>query len=277
MTQHDDSDSASWLSKLAHSFSTEPSNKKELLQILKDAVKRNLIDDEALEMIQGVMNVSDMQVRDIMIPRAQIALVEKDNSLDDILTTVVEASHSRFPVIGDRQDDVVGILLAKDLLRHFTNPSQTFDISQYLRPAHFVPESKRLDVLLHEFRESRNHMAIVIDEYGGIAGVVTIEDVIEEIVGDIEDEFDDEHQPAIKPLDDHKYQVGAQTMLEDINQYFGTHFSDEQFDTIGGMVMSQFGRVPSVNESTKLGKLEITVTQADQRRLVQLQVTVTAP
>jgi len=225
-------------------------------------------------MIEGVLQVSEMQVRDIMIPRAQMVVVERDAPLEKIIPVLTASAHSRFPVIGDSRDEVVGILLAKDLLAYFgNNGPRVFNIRDVLRPAVFIPESKRLNVLLKEFRASRNHMAIVVDEYGGVAGLVTIEDVLEQIVGEIADEHDIDEDADIKPYKDDIYTVKALTTVNDFNEYFNADFSDEEFDTIGGLVMQSFGYLPKRGESADIGRFHFRVLHADNRRIYLLRVT----
>ena len=268
----DDEQHSSWLDKLSQTFSSEPQNREDLLQVMKQAIKRKIIDDDAFAMIEGVLDVADQQVRDIMIPRTQMAMVQHDESIKSLLEKVVCASHSRFPVVGEHKDDVIGILLAKDLLKYFIDPKQAFNIKDFLRPAYFVPESKRLDTLLTEFRQSHNHMAIVVDEYGGTSGVVTIEDVLEEIVGDIEDEFDDESKEMVTQLAEHHYRVDALLEVEDFNDHFHTELDEAAFDTIGGVVTAQFGYVPRLNESIVISDIEFTITAADDRRVIMLEL-----
>ena len=224
-----------------------------------------------LAIIEGALSVSDIQVRDVMVPRAQMDFVSVHDSLEKITEFVVEATHSRFPVVGENRDDVIGILLAKELLRHFSG--KEFDLRDTLRPAVFVPESKRLNVLLREFRASRNHMAIVVDEYGGVAGLVTIEDVLEQIVGDIEDEYDfDEAADNIVLDNAGRYRVKATTEIADFNTAFATRFSDDDFDTVGGLVIHQLGRLPKRNEVVMLDGLRLQVLRADSRRVHTLLV-----
>lgn len=265
--------SRSWFNRLSQALSGEPQDREQLIEVLHDAERRNLFDAEALSMIEGVLQVSDMQVRDIMVPRAQMVVVESDDSPEEFVSTVTESGHSRFPVIGDNRDEVVGILLAKDLLSYFVQGnSRAFNMRDALRPAVFVPESKRLDVLLREFRASRNHMAIVVDEYGGVAGLVTIEDVLEQIVGDIDDEHDIEEDQYVKRHADGQYTVKALTPIEDFNEYFHTHFSDEEFDTIGGLVVRAFGYLPQPGEHQILDGVDFKVLRGDKRRLHLLTV-----
>ena len=223
--------------------------------------------------MEGALSVSDMQVRDIMIPRAQMTVIKIDAELNEALPQIIHAAHSRFPVIDDNLDNVVGILLAKDLLPLILEREHRFDLRDLLRPAVVVPESKRLNVLLREFRQNRNHMAIVIDEYGGVAGLVTIEDVLEEIVGEIEDETDVDEGRDIRRISPTDFFVKAQTPIDDFNEHFGVQFSDEEFDTIGGLVVNAFGHVPTRNETTYLDRFEFKVVSADQRRLISLRVT----
>lgn len=262
----------SWLRRLVGGG--EPRDRDELVAELREAGQRGLIDADALSMIEGVLEVADLQVRDIMVPRSQMVVLDRDDSPDKLLPVIVESGHSRFPVIGEDRDQVVGILLAKDLLRHFgQGDGGEFDMRELLRPAVFVPESKRVNVLLKEFRVSRNHMAVVVDEYGGVSGLVTIEDVIEEIVGDIADEYDIEEDQTIRREGERQYAVHALARIEDFNEYFGTAFSDEEFDTIGGLVMHQFGRLPKRGESVSIDGFDFKVLRADRRRIDLLRVT----
>ena len=255
----------------------EPKDREQLVELLRDAQQRNLLDADALAMIESVMQVSEMQVRDIMIPRAQMAVVSRDLSPEEILPIIVEEGHSRFPVISDSRDEVVGILLAKDLLRYRLDGGSSFDIKDVMRPAVFIPESKRLNVLLKEFRVSRNHLAIVVDEYGGVAGMVTIEDVLEQIVGDIEDEHDIDDDIFIRKRSETSYILKALTPIEDFNEYFSADFSDEEFDTVGGLLTRAFGHMPKRGEKVTLGRFEFSVLRADTRRLHILALTVLAP
>jgi len=264
-----------WLERLARMITREPASNEQLIELLRSAHQYNLYDADALAMLEGVLQVDDMQVRDIMIPRSQVAILERDASPDELLRTVVESGHSRFPVIGESRNEVVGILLAKDLLLYaFQRTDGRFDVKGLLRPAVFVPESKRLNVLLKEFRASRNHMAIVVDEYGGVAGMVTIEDVIEQIVGEIEDEHDVEEDDIIRKHSDVHYTIKALTPIEDFNEYFGTLLSDEEFDTIGGLVVHEIGHLPERGERIVIGNLLFKVLRADSRRVHMLQLTV---
>jgi len=249
----------------------EPEDREQLVELLRSAHERNLIDADALSMIEGALQVSEMQVRDIMVPRAQMELVELHATPEEILPQIIESGHSRFPVCAQNKDDIVGILLAKDLLRHFAG--HEFSLREMLRPAVFVPESKRLNVLLRDFRRNRNHMAIVVDEYGGVAGLLTIEDVLEQIVGEIEDEYDFDETEANILLDRNgMYRVKAQTEIAGFNETFGTQFSDEDYDTIGGLLLSRFGRLPKRGEEIEFDNLKFRVQRADSRRLHSLLV-----
>jgi len=253
----------------------EPATNEQLIELLRAAQQRNLYDADALAMLEGVLQVDDMQVRDIMIPRSQVVVLERDASPDVLLRTVVDSGHSRFPVIGDSRNEVVGILLAKDLLLYaFERNDGPFNVRDLLRPAVFVPESKRLNVLLKEFRSSRNHMAIVVDEYGGVAGMVTIEDVLEQIVGEIEDEHDVEEDDTIRKHSEVHYTIKALTPIEDFNEYFDTQVPDEEFDTIGGLVVHEIGHLPKRGERIVIGNLLFKVLRADNRRVHMLQLTV---
>ena len=273
-TQTNGGHQRSWLERISHALMGEPKDREQLVELLHDAQQRGLLDPDALAMIEGVLQVSEMQVRDIMVPRAQMAVVERDAPLEQILPLVIESAHSRFPVIGDNRDEVVGILLAKDLLA-YGGPEgpKIFNVRDLLRPAAFIPESKRLNVLLKEFRASRNHMAIVVDEYGGVAGLVTIEDVLEQIVGEIVDEHDIEEDAYIKKHNDNVFAVKALTPIEEFNTYFYASFSDEEFDTIGGLVMQRFGRLPRRGEVITIDRFRFKVLNADSRRIHLLQVT----
>ena len=264
----------SWPERLKQVLSREPADKTELLELLRSAYQRQLFDADALAMIEGVLQVDDMRVRDIMLPRSQVVALERDAEPADLLRTVVNSGHSRFPVIGDNPDEVVGILLAKDLLLYaFERKSEQFNLRDVLRPAVFIPESKRLNVLLKEFRSSRNHMAIVVDEYGGISGMVTIEDVLEQIVGEIEDEHDVEEEDTIRRHSQMHYTIKALTPIEDFNEYFGTQLEDDEFDTIGGLVVHQIGHLPKRGERIVIGNLLFKILRADNRRVHMLQLT----
>jgi magnesium and cobalt transporter len=262
-----------WLRRITDTFSGEPRDMNELADVLQQAKERGIVTPDAFEMLQGVLEVSEMQVRDIMVPRSQMVTIDRDAKPEAILPVVIESGHSRFPVIGEDRDEIVGILLAKDLLRYFSeNRRDDFDIKEVLRPVVFIPESKRLNVLLKEFRVSHHHMAIVVDEYGGVSGLVTIEDVLEQIVGDIGDEYDVDDEIDIRKEGERQFTVRAQTAIEDFNQYFGTSFSDEEFDTIGGLAINLLGRLPRRGETFTLGDMEFRVLRADRRRLETLRV-----
>ncbi len=261
----------SLLERLSALLMREPEDREQLLVLLHSAFERNLLDGDALSIIEGALQVSEMQVADIMVPRAQMEIVSINETPEAFIERVIEVAHSRFPMTGENRDDIIGILLAKDLLRYYAG--KEFDIRAMLRPAVFIPESKRLNVLLREFRASRNHMAIVVDEYGGVAGLVTIEDVLEQIVGDIEDEYDFD-EAADNILLDHagRYRVKAGTEIADFNAAFATHFSDEEYDTVGGMVIHQLGRMPKRGEIVQIDELRIVVLRADSRRVHTLLV-----
>jgi magnesium and cobalt transporter len=245
-----------------------PANRGELVGALEQARRNRILDPDEHQMLEGVLDVSEMQVRDIMIPRSQMVVVERDASPKQMLEIIIESGHSRFPVIGEDRDEVIGILLAKDLLRFFAeNEQDRFRIRECLRPAVFIPESKRLNVLLREFRHSHNHMAIVVDEYGGVAGLLTIEDVLEQIVGDIDDEHDLEEEATILPEGDGVWRVDALTRIDDLNEEIGTTFSDEDYDTVGGLIMHELGRLPRRGESLVVQGLRLTVLRADRRRV----------
>ena len=245
-----DNDDRSWVEKLTHFLSGVPQSRSDLKGVLSLAAENEIIDEDARTIMEGALSVSDMQVRDIMIPRAQMVVIKADIDLQEALPQIVHAGHSRYPVIDDSLDNVVGILLAKDLLPLILSRDSDFDLRVLMRPTVVVPESKRLNVLLREFRQNRNHMAIVIDEYGGVAGLVTIEDVLEEIVGEIEDETDTAEGRNIRKISDSDYFVQAQTPIDDFNDYFDVELSDEEFDTIGGLVVNAFGHVPARNDTT---------------------------
>ncbi len=260
------------IERLTSFLNHEPENREELLAVMRGAFERQLLDADALTMIEGVLSVSETTVRDIMIPRAQMDCVSIEQEVLEFIPAVVDTRHSRFPVIGESKDDVIGILLAKELLNYYANP-EAFDLRDTLRPAIFVPESKRLNVLLREFRANRNHIAIVVDEYGGVSGIVTIEDVLEQIVGDIEDEYDfDESLDNMIAEANGRFRVKAQTEIADFNARFGTALEDGELDTIGGLVLRAFGRLPKRGELTTLEGYRFRVLRADSRRLYTLQV-----
>ena len=257
-------------------FQGELKNREELVEVIRDSEQNDLIDQNTREMIEGVMEIAELRVRDIMIPRSQIIFIEDQQDLNTCLNTIIESAHSRFPVIADAddRDNIVGILHAKDLLKFLREDAEEFDLSSLLRPVVIVPESKRVDRMLKDFRSERFHMAIVVDEFGAVSGLVTIEDILEQIVGDIEDEFDEEEVADIRQLSRHTYAVRALTDIDDFNAQFNTDFDDEEVDTIGGLIMQTFGYLPKRGEEITLKNLQFKVTSADSRRLIQLRVTV---
>jgi magnesium and cobalt transporter len=267
----------SWWRTLTQKLAGGPQTREDLVAILQGARDHKVVDGDALAMIEGVLGTAERQVRDIMVPRAQMTVVQQDWGLDKILPVVVESGHSRFPVVTSSKDKVVGILLAKDLLRFTTAASDPaeFDLAQMLRVAVFVPESKRVNVLLKEFKGSRNHMAVVVDEYGGVSGLVTIEDVVEQIVGEISDEYDETEGAKILKQDERRYLVNGLTPVADFNAYFKAELPLDEFDTIGGLVVHRFGHMPRRGESVRIERFGFNVQRADTRRVHQLQVTVT--
>ncbi len=268
-----DAPQRNWLARVSDLFSAEPTSLQELTDMLRDAADRNLLDVEALNIMFGALGVADMQVRDIMVPRSQLICVRAGEKPEAFLPTIIESKHSRFPVIGEDMDDVRGILHAKDMLPLLLEDDWSdFDIKDCMRDAVVVPESKRLNVLLQDFRANRNHMAIVVDEYGHISGAVTIEDIIEQIVGDIEDEYDVDEDGLIIRLDEKNYNIKAMTPVEDFNEYFATSFSDDEADTIGGLVLKQLGHLPKRGESLHMGKFEFRILNADSRRIRLLRM-----
>lgn len=266
-------DDKTWIEKIAHAFSSEPKSRHDLMAILEVAKNNEVIDNDAISIIDGAMKVSEMQAREIMVPRTQMKVIDLAQPLDELLPLIIDSAHSRYPVFGENTDKVLGILLAKDLLPQILkkDPEQ-FNVASLIRPATVVPESKRLNVLLREFREKRNHMAIVIDEYGGVAGLVTIEDVLEEIVGEIEDEHDVEPDTFIKKLTENDYIIKALTPIEDFNDEFDTDISDDEFDTIGGIILKRFGHLPRRNEVTTINGFEFKVLNADNRQVHLLRM-----
>ncbi|HCC43359.1 MAG TPA: magnesium/cobalt efflux protein [Gammaproteobacteria bacterium] len=265
----------SWLEKLSMTLAGEPTSRSELLHLLRSAEQRELLDGEALGIIEGALTVSEMQVREVMVPRSQVVFVRLDENPEEFLPTVIGSGHSRFPVLGEGQDEIVGILLAKDLLAlAIKDRTQKFNLRDRLRPCTAVPESKRLDVLLQEFRATRNHLAVVYDEYGGVCGIVTIEDVLEQIVGDIEDEFDFEEEGFIHQLESGEYTIKALTPIDDFNEHFGAKLSDDEFDTIGGLVTNAFGHLPQRDEQVNIDQFHFKVLNADGRRvhLMEMQI-----
>ena len=260
-------------SKVFKRFQKDPDNKQQLTEILRDAEKHNLIKPDSLTMMEGVLLVSEMQVRDIMVPRSQMVAVLEDMDFREYLPVIVESGHSRFPMMDDKHEHVMGILLAKDMLACVAEDGiEDFNVRDVLRQPIFVPESKRLNVLLAEFRRSRNHMAIVIDEYGGIAGLVTIEDVIEQIVGEIDDEHDLEDEEFVRKHHKDRYTVKAQMPLDEFNEYFGTNFEDEENETIGGVIIDEFGHLPKRSERLEFGGFDFKVIRADRRRILTMRI-----
>lgn len=267
----------SWANRLLQLFTGEPSSREELVDLIQDAEERDLIDNDTKEMIEGVLDVAELKVRDIMVPRSQMVTIQITQTVDSFLPIVIDSQHSRYPVVSENKDHIEGILLAKDLLAYgFGMTDEEFSLQKVIRPAVIVPESKRVDVLLKEFREQRYHMAIVVDEYGGVSGLVTIEDILEEIVGEIEDEtdFDEDNKADIRRINKSRYAVKALTTIEDFNDYFDTRFGDDEYDTIGGMVANGFGHLPQLGEEITIGGFIFKVTAADKRRIQQLQVSV---
>ena len=261
-----------WLDRIYNIFTGEPQNQKQLLDLLKNLQSHELLADDELNMIEGVLQVDDMQVRDIMIPRGQMVVLDHEDSIPEIVQKITDSGHSRFPVIDDDKDDVVGILLAKDLLQLSLDQSQDFEINEYIRPASFIPESKRLNVLLKEFRLNRSHMAMIVDEYGGVSGLITIEDVLEQIVGKIDDEHDEDEEVDIQPHGANRYSVRALTPLPEFNEYFNTDYESEDIETIGGLLLRQFGHLPERGESVAFDNLTFKVLNADSRQVHMYQV-----
>jgi magnesium and cobalt transporter len=267
--------SGRWRSRFTRTLAAGVKDRAQLVEMLAESQQRGVLDAEAFAMLEGALAMSDLQVRDVMIPRTQMVCLRREDSIAHILAAVVESRHSRFPVLDGERDDVAGILLAKDLLRLFAEATPArFDMREYLRPAVFVPESKRLNVLLREFRDSRNHMAIVVDEYSGVAGLITIEDAIEQIVGDIDDEFDVEDDQNIRREAERQFSVRGSTRIDEFNRYFNAELPEESFDTVAGLVMQQLGRMPRRGESVMLGAFEFRVMRTDRRRIDSLRVTI---
>ena len=262
----------SLLKKIIKVFSPNPSSSDEVADMLRSAENESIIDASALQIMEGALKVSDLQAREIMIPRSQMNVIEEDFSLEQVLDMVIQSQHSRFPVVGESADDVLGILLAKELLPLVLSGKESFDLKSLLRPATIIPESKRLNILLQEFREHRYHMAIVVDEYGGVSGLLTIEDVLEEIVGEIEDETDEEEAEQISKINDNLYRIEAITEIDDFNEYFDIGFSDDEFDTVGGLVVHKFGRLPDIGESVSIENFDFKVIDGDNRKINLLEV-----
>ncbi len=269
----------SWLERISQALLGEPKDREQLVALLRDAQQRELLDGEALSMIEGALHVSEMQVSEIMVPTSNMVVVPKDAPFKDICDIVIDSAHSRFPVIGDSKDEVIGILLAKDLLQFQVDASrqERFNIRDVLRPGVFIPESKRLNILLNEFRNNRNHLAMVVDEYGSITGLVTIEDVLEQIVGEIEDEHDVDEGLMIRQHTDSSYSVQALTPIREFNEHFEQSLSDEEFDTIGGLVLKAFGHLPKRGETIDINGMTFTIQKANSRRIQVLNLTLPAP
>jgi len=269
-----ESSGRSFMDRLVHALGGEPRDREELLELLRDAQAREIFDADTLQMVEGAFQVTDMRVRDIMIPRGQMVVLDHEAALDKILPVIIESGHSRFPVINEDKDNIVGVLLAKDVLKYTgASGQQSFDIMEVARPPTFTPETKRLNVLLKDFRTDHNHMAIVMDEYGGVAGLVTIEDVLEEIVGEIDDEHDTDEDATIRDLGDGVFNVRALTPIEEFNDSMGTRFSDEEFQTIGGVLMQHIGHMPKVGEQAVIDGCQFKVLQSDKRQIHLVQVT----
>lgn len=266
----------SWMERLGHALQGELKDREQLTAVLNEALNNNIIDQDAFSMIDGALQVAEMQVRDIMLPRSQMIVLEMNSPEEKLMDTVIESAHSRFPVVADSKDEVIGILLAKDLLPHLVSVASDKDkklnVRDVLRPAVFVPESKRLNVLLKEFKSTRNHIAIVVDEYGGVAGMVTIEDVLEQIVGEIEDEHDFDEDAFIFVHAEDRATVKAITPLNEFNEHFNTDFNDDEFDTIGGIVMRALGHVPKRGESVVIDDLEYKILRSSNRRIDLLEI-----
>ena len=272
----DNQDGKGWIERISKALLGEPQDRDQLIHLLRDAQSRNLLDADALAMIEGALLVSEQNVRDIMVPRGQMVVVQRDDPINEILKVIVESGHSRFPVVTDNKDEVSGILLAKDLLQFFSGEDNKFSIREYLRPVVYIPESKRLNTLLAEFRASRNHMAIVVDEYGSVSGLVTIEDVLEQIVGDIDDEHDTDLGSNIFKHDENLYVLRALTAIDEFNEYFSAGFSDDKFYTVGGLIMSELGHMPRRLEEVTIGDFQFKVLRADSRRIYMLQLHIQA-
>jgi magnesium and cobalt transporter len=265
----------SFLKRMSRVFSANPTSSDEVADMLRSAENESIIDAGALQIMEGALKVSDLQAREIMIPRSQMKMIEADLSLEKILNIVIQSQHSRFPVVGESSDDIQGILLAKELLPLVLSGKETFDLKSLLRPANIIPESKRINILLQEFREHRYHMAIVVNEYGGVSGLLTIEDVLEEIVGEIEDETDKHGPELIRKLGDNLYSVDAIAEIADFNEYFDVGLPDDEFDTVGGIVVHALGRLPTVDETVSIESFDFTVIAADKRKITLLQVSKT--
>lgn len=274
MSDEDKRTDKTWFDRLIQNFSgSEPQSRDELMEIIKEAAAKKIVDLEAVDIIEGALDVADLQVREIMIPRSQMAYIQADDKPSEFLPKVIESGHSRFPVIGESIDDIKGILLAKDLLPLILEPQENFSLESILRTANIIPESKRLNILLKEFREKRYHMALVIDEYGGISGLVTIEDILEEIVGEIEDETDDDDDDFIRQVSNKEFVIKALTPVDEFDEHFKTQFKNAEFDTIGGVVCHAFGHMPVRNEVVEISEYTFRVLYADGRQVHLLRMT----
>ncbi|MEE4172847.1 MAG: transporter associated domain-containing protein [Xanthomonadales bacterium] len=265
----------SFLERVARAFQSEPRDREDLKEVLDEALERGVLDSEARTMMEGALEVSGITVEDAMIPRSQMVVIPRDGKLEDFLPEIIESGHSRFPVVGEDRDEVEGILLAKDLLGYLVTPGVEFDLGKLMRPAVMVPESKPLNQLMRDLRASRSHMALVVDEYGGISGLITLEDVLEEIVGEIDDEHDEEEEAAMQALGENHYLINALTPIEDFNEVFSSNLSDEEYDTVGGLVLAEFGRVPDDGERMVIDdQFEFKVTDSDSRRIISFEMNV---
>lgn len=272
-SNHSPAPEKTWLERLSSAFNSGPKNNIELLNILREANQNELVNNEVLSIMEGALGVSEAEVEDIMIPRPQMIVIQSEQKPEDMLKTIINSGHSRFPVIGESVDDIKGILLAKSLLPLILEGTDNFDINKLMLPANIIPESKKVNELLKEFRENRYHMAIVVDEYGGISGLITIEDILEEIVGEIEDETDlEEDDKFIRKLNNHDFLIKALTPIEDFNHFFDSQLDDEEYDTIGGLLMKEFGHLPRRNESAQLEQFHFTVINADNRKIHLLKM-----
>lgn len=264
-----------WFEKISQVLNTEPQDREQLVELLRDSEQRNLLDGDSLAMIEGVMQVSEMHVRDIMVPRSQMETINRHVAPEEFLSTIIESGHSRFPVVGDNPDEVEGILLAKDMLAYFAQGDNAkFDIRDVMRTPIYIPESKRLNVLLKEFRSNRNHLAVVVDEYGGVAGMVTIEDVLEQIVGEIEDEYDIDEDSYIMKYNNDQFSLKAITPIDEFNEYFKASLDEDEFDTVGGLILKAFGHLPARDEEVSINDFHFTVLRADNRRIHLLKMTI---
>ncbi|HAZ95589.1 MAG TPA: magnesium/cobalt efflux protein [Porticoccaceae bacterium] len=258
---------------MGRAFSSDPTSSDEVADMLRSAENESIIDSSVLQIMEGALKVADLQAREIMIPRSRMRVIEDDFSLEQILDLVIQSQHSRFPVVGESSDDVLGILLAKELLPLLLSGAESFNLKSLLRPATIIPESKRLNILLQEFREHRYHMAIVVDEYGGVSGLLTIEDILEEIVGEIEDETDEHEPEQIRATSDNQFQVEAIAEISSFNEFFDVGLADDEFDTVGGLVVQAFGRLPDIDETTSIENFDFKVIAGDNRKITLLEVT----